>query len=117
MHAVKRAIEERFASPPSLADLAGRFGTSEFYLLRSFKRHFAFTPFAYAQFLRTEHFLWELVGARGRREPREGRTLLALSADAGWGDYSTFERRMRAIAGRPPSELLTHDPSATLGPR
>lgn len=111
MHAAKRLLEERFIRPPTLAELARRIGTSEFYLVRNFKRHFGFTPYAYAQFLRTEHFFWELLSA-----PEDRPRLLALSADAGWGDYSTFERRMRALTGKPPSLLLRTDPDLALGP-
>lgn len=110
MTAVKRILEDRFADPPSLAELARATKTSEFYLLRNFKRHFVFTPFAYAQFLRTEHFFWELLGAR------DDRTLLSLAADAGFDDYSTFQRRIRSLYGIAPSELVDAAAAHTLGP-
>lgn len=108
LHA-KRILEARFQSPPTLAELARAVGTSEFYLLRAFKRHFAFTPYAYAQFLRTEHFFWELLAAPAR-------AIVHLAADAGFGDYSTFHRRMRKMTGRAPSSLVASAGEDVLGP-
>lgn len=107
---MKRVVEERFVDPPSLAELAKLTKTSEFYAMREFKKHFGFTPLQYAQFLRTEHFCWELIQARTRR------TLLRLSAESGFGDYATFERRLRVVFGRAPSALVVDDADGTLGP-
>lgn len=109
MMVAKRVLEERYTRPPTLAELARIVGTSEFYLLRGFKRHFTFTPYAYAQFLRTEHFFWELLESRGR-------ALTDIAADSGFGDYSTFNRRMRAITGKAPSTLIALTAAETLGP-
>lgn len=106
----KQILEERFVAPPTLAELARTVRTNEFYLLRSFKKHFSFSPIAYASFLRTEHFVWELLTAPASR------TLLRLSSDAGFGDYSTFERRIRGRFGRPPSSLVDDGADARLGP-
>lgn len=106
----KEILEAEFANPPSLAVLARRLRTNEFYLLRAFKKHFSFSPLAYAQFLRTEHFVWELLGA-----PSE-QTLLRLSSDAGFGDYSTFQRRIRGMFGKRPSELVEEPEQGKLGP-
>lgn len=109
MMLAKRVLEERFTHPPSLGELARIVGTSEFYLLRSFKQHFTFTPYAYAQFLRTEKFFWELLTSRDR-------LLTDLAADAGFGDYSTFHRRMRAMTGKAPSGLMAPSAERALGP-
>lgn len=109
MTKAKRLLEERFARPPTLAELARAVGTSEFYLLRNFKRHFSFTPYAYAQFLRTEPFFWELLLA-------DERALSRLAAEAGFADYSTFHRRMRAMTGRAPSGLVALAAGEELGP-
>lgn len=107
----KQILEQQYGDPPSLRALAKTLGTNEFYLLRAFKKQFAFSPLAYAQFLRTEHFLWELLGGR------KARTLLRMSSEAGFGDYSTFERRIRERFGRTPSALVESDASeARLGP-
>jgi AraC-like DNA-binding protein/mannose-6-phosphate isomerase-like protein (cupin superfamily) len=110
MTQAKQILERRFADPPALGELAKELGINEFYLLRSFKKHFRFSPLAYAQFLKTEHFLWELLGAKSQR------TLLRLSSDAGFGDYSTFERRIRDMFGRTPSSLVEDDAEGELGP-
>jgi methylphosphotriester-DNA--protein-cysteine methyltransferase len=110
MQLAKQLIEDRFTDPPSLSELARAVRTNSFYLLRGFKKEFGFTPLAYAQFLRTEHFFWELLGTRTPR------TLLRLSSEAGFRDYSSFERRIRETYGRPPSALLDHDEDARFGP-
>jgi len=110
MLVVKRILEERFTHPPTLAELAKAVGTSEFYLLRSFKRNFVFTPYAYAQFLRTEHFFWELLEADDRK-------IADIAQRSGFFDYSTFHRRMRAMTGKSPSGLVTLSANEALGPR
>lgn len=110
MARVKGVLEKQFVDPPSLAELGSLARLNEFYLLREFKRQFAFSPYAYAQFLRVEHFVWELLGARPPR------TLLRLSAESGFGDYSTFQKRMREAMGRSPSALVDDDAAGTLGP-
>ncbi len=107
---VKEVIEQRFDDPPSLAELARLTKTREFYVMRAFKQHFGFTPMQYAQFLRTEYFCWELLGAKSRS------TLLRLSGESGFGDYATFERRMRVVFGRAPSTLVLDDAELPLGP-
>jgi AraC-like DNA-binding protein/mannose-6-phosphate isomerase-like protein (cupin superfamily) len=110
METAKRMIEEQPEKPPSLEALARAARTSRFHLLRQYKRHYGFTPFDYAQFLRLERLLWSLV------ERGLDRTLLALSGEAGSSDYSTFHHRMRDIFRRAPSELLDDDALAPLGP-
>ena len=110
MQRAKQILEARFADPPALGELAKMLGTNEFYLLRTFKKHFRFSPLAYAQFPRMEHFLWELLGANAEQ------TLLRLSSEAGFGDYSTFTRRMRETFGRTPSALIEDTADGRLGP-
>lgn len=110
MARVKATLERRFADPPTLTELAAEVKLDSFYLLREFKRQYAFSPHAYVQFLRVENFTWELLGAR------RARTLLRLSTDSGFGDYSTFQRKMRAALGRSPSALVDPDASGSLGP-
>ncbi len=110
MARMKAMLESRFVDPPTLGELAAMAKTNDYYLLREFKRHFAFSPMAYVQFLRTENFVWELLA------PRRPPSLLRLSAESGFGDYSTFHRRIREWAGRTPGRLLDEDASGALGP-
>lgn len=110
MARVKATLEQRFVDPPTLAELGAEVKLDTFYLLREFKRQYAFSPLAYVQFLRLEHFTWELLGARSAR------TLLRLSAESGFGDYSTFQRKLRASLGRSPSALVDDEASGSLGP-
>lgn len=106
----KRWLERESLAPPSLEALAARAGTSRFHLLREFKRHFGFTPFEYVQFLRLERLFSSLV------ERGLDRTLLELSGEAGFGDYSTFQRRIRETFRRTPSELLDDGARGAIGP-
>jgi AraC-like DNA-binding protein len=100
MHAIKRELEAQYTEPVRIADLAARHHLDTHYLIRGFRRNFGFTPLAYVQFLRREHFLWELM-----RPDR--RHLLELAVEAGFGDYATFCRKLRGLCGRPPSQLLS----------
>lgn len=106
----KAILEATAADPPSIKALAASLKVSDFYLLREFKRHFAFTPLAYVQFLRVEHFVWELM-ARGR-----ARSILAQSSEAGFGDYATFNRRVHRLFDCAPSKLLDVDGQLAIGP-
>ena len=58
MARVKATLEQRFVDPPTLAELGAEVKLDTFYLLREFKRQYAFSPHAYVQFLRLEHFAW-----------------------------------------------------------
>ena len=44
------------------------------------------------------------------------RALSRLAAEAGFADYSTFHRRMRAMTGRAPSGLVALAAGEELGP-
>ncbi|OGQ77622.1 MAG: hypothetical protein A2289_06225 [Deltaproteobacteria bacterium RIFOXYA12_FULL_58_15] len=99
LHA-KRALEERFLSPVNVAALAREMGLDRYYLLRAFKHNFGMTPVQYVQFLRLEHFLWTQL------ESSDGASLTSAALNAGFGDYSTFCRRIRRVVGRAPSRLV-----------
>ena len=102
MLAVKRYLEAHYALPLDLALLASRFGVDRYYLVRAYTRNFGLSPIAYANALRIEHFVWSLL------EDAAPGKLVELAGDAGFGDYSTFCRRIRDRFGRAPSELVAH---------
>lgn len=101
MNRVREVLERWHTEAVSLESTARSHGVDPFYLSRAFKRNFGVPPQSYVQFLRTEHFVWESLRAAARA-PELGR----VAGDAGFGDYSTFSRRMRALFGKPPSELF-----------
>ncbi len=100
MARVKADLEASFRHPVQLSALARRYHMDPFYLARNFKRNFGLGPSAYLQFLRLEDYLWSNV--LGRRLTETERAL-----EAGFGDYSTFCRRIRQRFGRPPSRLFS----------
>ena len=102
MLAVKRYLEAHYALPLDLALLASRFGVDRFYLVRAYTRNFGLSPIAYANALRIEHFVWSLL------EDAAPGKLVELAGDAGFGDYSTFCRKIRDRFGRAPSDLVAH---------
>jgi AraC-like DNA-binding protein len=97
---VKRFLEDHFAEPISIGQVAERFQLDRFYLLRNFKSNFGFTPLSYVRDLRLEHFIWSMM-LRGDRTHTEA------ALDSGFGDYSTFCREVRARFGSPPSRLFS----------
>lgn len=105
MLAVKKHLEASYAGPVDLDGVARRFGIDRFYLVRAYTKNFGLSPMAYVQALRLEHFVWSLMAAQGPASS-EPESLVELAGDAGYGDYSTFCRRIRGRFGRAPSELV-----------
>jgi AraC-like DNA-binding protein/mannose-6-phosphate isomerase-like protein (cupin superfamily) len=99
---VKSFLERHYTGPIDLQSLACRHGIDRYYLVRAFRRNFGAPPSAYIQFLRLEHFAWSLLRGEGEITRR--------ACEAGYGDYSTFCRRIRQAFGRPPSELVETAP-------
>lgn len=101
MQCVRQSLERAYFDGLSLEATARAHHVDPFYLSRAFKMNFGVPPQSYVQFLRTEHFVWESLRAAARA-PNLGR----VAGEAGFGDYATFSRRMRALFGKPPSALF-----------
>lgn len=99
---VKNIIEANFSEPLNLAALAAAQRLDRFYLTRGFKHNFGMTPMQYLQFLRLEAFLWTRVAGAATAN------LTAAAAEAGFGDYSTFCRRIHRVVGNAPSRLARY---------
>ena len=97
---IKNFLENAYYRPIHLEKLADIYQLDRYYLARGFKNNFAVPPRKYLFFLRLEHFLWDFV-----RKPV--RSLINHSMDAGYGDYSTFSKRMHRLLGYAPSLLKT----------
>lgn len=96
---IKAHLDDHFREPGlRIHQTAKLFGVDAFYLARQFERVVGMTPKAYLQWLRFEHFLRTLLC--------EPRPMIELALEAGFSDYATFSRRVRAQLGCPPSELM-----------
>ena len=100
MLAVKQHLDRLHHAPINLEELARQHNMDRYYLARGFRQNFGVTPREYLQFLRMEHFAWSLL------QPRAA-ALTRLSSDAGFGDYSTFCRRVQRAFGKAPSDLIS----------
>jgi AraC-like DNA-binding protein len=88
-------LEDRAAETVTLAELAAAADLSRFHLIRLFRREYGLTPFAYQRQLRVE---------RARAVLREGRSIAAAAAEAGFADQSHLGRAFRAAMGATPGE-------------
>lgn len=98
VEAVKLILNERFESPPRLAELAASVNCSPFHLSRIFRVVTGLTLRRYLQRLRAQ-----LASDRLARGPTD---LTALALDLGFFDHSHFTNAFRREWGVPPSRLL-----------
>jgi AraC-like DNA-binding protein len=105
--AARTALSERFASPPSLEELAHTLSCSPFHLCRTFRRAVGLPLRRYLDRLRLRLALERL----GAGEP----CLTALALDLGYADHSHFTNAFRREFGRPPSELRPSASRVKLG--
>jgi len=88
-------MEEEFDREHSLDDLAEQAGMNKYTFLRAFKRQFRLSPHAW------------LINCRinkTRQWLKEGRSMAAIAADAGFTDQSHFIRTFRRYVGVSPGE-------------
>lgn len=92
---VHAMLGDRATENVGLDDLARAAGLSRFHLIRSFRRRYGVTPFAYQRGLRIERACAVL---------RAGRPIADAAADAGFADQSHLGRSFRAVMGATPGE-------------
>ncbi len=92
---VREMLEASRDHPPSIMELARAAGMNDFKLKRDFKRLFGVTPHAYARNLRLD---------AAARALREGQSVKAAAAQAGYACPSRFTQAFRKRHGAPPSE-------------
>lgn len=96
---IRRFIAAEFSTPLSLSKIAARYGYSEDYTIRLFKKEFGITPYRY---------LVEMRLSQAERLLRSTeRSVEAISREVGYNDFSTFYRDFRKRYGCSPSELRT----------
>lgn len=86
-HLIKRHIESEYASNITLPSLAKKFGYTEDYVTRLFKREFGVTPHCHLINVRLEHALWLLENTDITTE----RAAIAV----GYRDLSSFWRAFK----------------------
>ena len=90
-------VDERFAEPVSLSDLAAHVGLSPYHLLRSFRDQVGITPGAYQIQLRV---------LEARRRLRDGAAIADTATDLGFADQSHLTRHFQRIMGTSPGRYL-----------
>lgn len=96
---VKTRLDETYMETIDLNDLAQEASVDRFYLLRSFKRNFGAPPLTYVHHIRLDSFVRSVL-------QESDRPLIELAGKSGFGDYSTFSRRVRQRLGKAPSQLV-----------
>lgn len=90
-------IDSQYTSPINLADISKKFGYTEEYLSRIFKRHYHMSPHQYLIKLRMEHARWLLENTNNSAEQ--------IALLLGYGDYSVFYKNFRKTFGTSPTAL------------
>ena len=94
---IKDHIESEYASPVSLSLLSRRFGYTEDYINRLFKKEYGTTPHRYLISIRMKHALWLI----------ENTTIPAekVAVAVGYSEFSSFWRAFKAEYGLSPGEI------------
>lgn len=95
LHHARHILEEEFAEPPSLLELAHRIGTNDFKLKRGFRDVFGITVFEYVRKLRMEK-------ARSLLEAGE-LSVTEVALAAGYGHFGYFASLFKKTFGVLPS--------------
>ncbi|MBQ8849803.1 MAG: helix-turn-helix transcriptional regulator [Clostridia bacterium] len=94
---VRNFIDSQYNSQVSLSDIAKKFGYTEEYILRIFKKHYGTSPHQYLIKLRMEHAMWLLENTDISVEQT------ALSV--GYTDFSAFYRSFKKTYGTSPGVM------------
>ncbi|MBQ8409851.1 MAG: helix-turn-helix transcriptional regulator [Clostridia bacterium] len=94
---VKSYLESEYASEISMQQLAKKFGYTEDYLTRIFKKEFCITPHRHLINTRMEHALWLLENTDIPAE--------RVASSVGYGDFSAFWRAFKARYKLSPGEI------------
>lgn len=94
VRAVRDLLPERLADAPSLAELAGLTGLSQFALLRAFRRETGMPPHAYLNQLRVR---------RARLLLDSGLAPADVAAQTGFADQAHLTRHFKRVVGVPPA--------------
>ena len=96
-HLIKKHIESEYASKITLTSISRKFGYSEEYLSRLFKKSFGTTPHNHLINVRLEQSMWLLENTELSAE--------RISNAVGYGDFSSFWRAFKRKYSINPSEV------------
>ena len=96
-HLIRRYIDSNYAEQPTLSDISKRFGYSEDYVTRLFKREFNTTPHKHLTDVRLKQAVWLL---RNTNLPIE-----RISVAVGYADFSAFWRSFKKKYTLSPGEM------------
>jgi AraC-like DNA-binding protein len=99
VRAVCDLLHERLTDPPTLAELAGLTGLSQFALLRAFRAATGLPPHAYLNQVRVR---------RARRMLDDGLGPAEVAADTGFADQAHLTRHFKRVVGVPPAAYQRH---------
>lgn len=94
---VRNLIDSQYNSTISLSDISKKFGYTEEYILRIFKKHYGISPHQYLIKLRMEHSKWLLENTDISIEQ--------VAGSVGYSDFSAFYRSFKKVFGTPPSSM------------
>lgn len=94
---VRESLHDRYASPPTLTELAAEADVHPDHLGRAFRRCYELTPGAYARRVRLEHAV--------RLITETDRPLGRIAIATGFSDQSHMTRQVKAATGAPPGRL------------
>ncbi len=94
---IKRYIASSYRSPLSLSEIAARYGYSEDYTIKLFKKEYGTTPYQYLIKKRLQEAEYLLLATRLSVEE--------ISRSVGYNDFSTFYRDFKKRFGISPSEV------------
>jgi len=96
-----RQFEKRPESHPSIQCLAADAGLSPYHFLRTFEQLTGVTPHRYIRRIRLRRAAAQLLA--------EGKNILDVVMDCGFGDVSNFNRAFRSEFGMSPRQFRRHD--------
>jgi len=94
VQAVRDVLRESLTDPPSLIELAGMTGLSQFALLRAFRRETGLPPHAYLNQLRVR---------RARQLLDDGLAPADVAVATGFADQAHLTRHFKRVVGVPPA--------------
>ena len=94
---IKRYIATAFRSPISLSEIASRYGYSEDYTIKLFKKEYGTTPYQY--------LIKKRLQEAERLLTTTANSVEEISRSVGYNDFSTFYRDFKKRFGISPSEI------------
>lgn len=93
----QKQLNDQYADPPSLEDIANAAGVHPVHLIRAFRQHYRTTIGNYVRQLRVDFAAEQLAASET--------SLAEIALDAGFSDQSQFTRSFKQITGLTPAQF------------